>query len=71
MCLAFLSNVEENKILGAEKMTFDEIDRVEHALEVLERAPLFIDIICDFSLKDIENSIRKNHRENKVMYVFN
>jgi replicative DNA helicase len=70
MCLAFLSNVEENKILGAEKMTFDEIDRVEHALEVLERAPLFIDIICDFSLKDIENSIRKNHRENKVMYVF-
>lgn len=71
MCIAFLSAVSEDKILGANKMTFDEQDRVRHAIEVLDRSPLYIDIICDFTLKDIENSIRRNHRENKVMYVFN
>lgn len=71
MCIAFLSGVSEDKILGANKMTFEERDRVNHAIEVLDRSPLYIDIICDFTLKDIENSIRRNHRENKVLYVFN
>ncbi len=70
MCIAFLSGVSEDKILGANKMTFGEKDRVSHAIEVLDRSPLYIDIICDFTLKDIENSIRRNHRENKVLYVF-
>lgn len=71
MCVAFISGVDESKVLGAQKATFEEEERIDHALDILDRSPVNIDIICDFSLKDIENSIRKNHRESKVMYVFN
>lgn len=70
MCVAFISGVDESKVLGAQKSTFEEQERISYAIDVLDRSPINIDIICDFSLKDIENSIRRNHRENKVMYVF-
>ena len=33
--------------------------------------PIYIEEILDFSLKDIENCIRKNVREHQIKYVFN
>lgn len=69
MCIAFLSGVNEEHILLSH-YDFGEEERVEYACKVLENSKVFVDIICDFSLKDIENSIKKNHREHKVMYVF-
>lgn len=68
MCIAFLSGVNEEHILLSH-YDFGEEERVMHACEVLSRSKLYVDIICDFSLKDIENSIKRNHREHKVMYV--
>jgi replicative DNA helicase len=70
MCVAFLSDVSESKILGAELMTFEEKERVAHAVRVLQNSEVYIDSICDFGIKDIESSIKKNHREHGVMYVF-
>lgn len=70
MCLAFLSGVNEEKILSQNHLSFNERSRVEHAVDILSKSNLYIDIIYDFSMKDIENSIRRNHREHGVMYVF-
>ena len=69
MALAFLSNVNEEKILSC-SCTYEEQERINRAAEVLSTAPLFIEVIPDFSIQDIENSIKRNMRVNKVHYVF-
>ena len=69
MMLAFLSNVNEDHILnGAYKG--DEEDRVREAAAILAKAPLYVEELPDFSLKDVEDKIRKNIREHDVKYVF-
>lgn len=70
MALAFISNVNEAKILGRESLTFDEQKRVYHAAEILKESELYIDIIPDFSVEDIERSIRANIEKKNVKYVF-
>ena len=69
MMLAFISNVDEEHILNGEYVG-DEEERVLKAAEVLEAAPLYVEELPDFSLKDIEEIIKKNIRENNVRYVF-
>ena len=68
MMLAFLSNVEEQHIVNAE-YEGDEEERVAKAIEILEASPLFVEIIPDFTLRDIEDTIRRNIRENGVKYI--
>lgn len=71
MALAFLSGVNEEHILTNNYCAFDdEWDRVKYAAQVLQNAPLFIETIPDFSLRDIENIIKRNIRVNKCHYVF-
>ena len=70
MALAFISGVNEEHILKA-KCDFNEKERVKEAAKILSESPLFIETIPDFSLKDIENIIKRNIRLNHTQYVFN
>ena len=47
-----------------------EEERVIKAAEILSNAPLYVEELPDFSLKDVENKIKKNIREHDVKYVF-
>ena len=69
MMLAFLSNVNEDKILNGNYEN-DEEERVIRAAEILERSPLYVEELPDFSLRDIESTIKRNVRDNQVKYVF-
>ena len=69
MMLAFLSNVNEDHILNG-KYEGDEEDRVREAARILKESPIFIEEMPDFSLKDIEDCIKKNIRDQDVKYVF-
>ena len=69
MMLAFLSNVNEDHILNG-AYEGDEEDRVREAAAILAKAPLYVEELPDFSLKDVEDKIRKNIREHDVKYIF-
>ena len=69
MMLAFLSNVNEEHILNAE-YEGDEERRVMQAAEILSNSPLYVEELPDFSLKDVEDKIKKNIRDHDVKYVF-
>lgn len=69
MMLAFLSNVNEEHILNGEYVD-DEEKRVNEAIAILEKAPLYVEELPDFSLKDVEDKIKKNIREHDVKYIF-
>ena len=69
MMMAFLSGVNEEHILSGEY--FDgEWERVNYAAELLANSPLYIEELPDFSLKDIENTIKKNIRDHDIKYCF-
>lgn len=69
MMLAFLSGVDEDHILNNNYIG-DEEERVDKAVEVLSNGKIFIIELPDFSLRDVENLIKQNIRENEVKYVF-
>lgn len=69
MMLAFLSNVNEEHILNGEYGEGEE-KRVMEAADILAEAPLFVEELPDFSLKDVEDKIKKNIREHDVKYIF-
>lgn len=69
MMLAFLSAVNEEHILTGE-YTEGEKERVYYAAKLLSESPLYIKKLPDFSLQDIENTIRYSIREWKCKYVF-
>ena len=59
MMLAFLSNVNEDHILNGE-YEGDEEKRVMEAAKLLSESPLYVEELPDFSLKDVEDKIKKN-----------
>ena len=69
MMIAFLSDVDEEHIITGEYYA-GEWERVIYAGELLARCPLYIEQLPDFSLKDIENTIKKGIRDWEVRYVF-
>ena len=69
MMLAFLSNVNEEHIINGE-YEGDEEERVIKAGEILESSPLYVEELPDFSLKDVENVIKKNICDHDVKYNF-
>ena len=69
MMLAFISGVNESHILDG-KYEGDEEERVRKAGQVLKKSPIYIEHLADFSIEDVENCIKKNIRENGVLYVF-
>ena len=69
MMLAFLSEVNEEHILNGQYEEGEE-DRVREAARILKTSPLYIEELPDFSLKDVEDRIKKNIREHEVKYIF-
>jgi replicative DNA helicase len=67
--LAFISNVNEEHILNG-KYEGDERDRINQAIKILKESPIYIEVLPDFSLQDVENKIKKNIRDHDVLYVF-
>lgn len=70
MMLAFLADVNEEHILNS-LYENDEENRVLMAADILTKSPIFIETLPDFSLQDIEDTIKKNIREHQLNYVFN
>ena len=68
MMLAFLSAVNEEHIING-KYEGDEEERILKAAEILEQSPIYIEELPDFSLKDVEDRIKKNVREKNVKYI--
>lgn len=68
MMLAFISNVNEEHILNAQYVG-DEKKRVMEAAQILTNAPLYVEELPDFSLRDVEDTIKKNIRERGVRIV--
>ena len=69
MMIAFLSGVNEENILNGQY--FDgEWERVQKAAQLLKQSKIYFEALPDFSLKDIENTIKRNVRERGVKYVF-
>ena len=69
MMLAFLSNVNEEHILN-NLYEGDEDERVQEAAKILSEAPIYVEELPDFSLQDVENTIKKNLRDHDIKYVF-
>ena len=69
MMLAFLANVDEEHIMNG-KYEGDEEERIITAANILKSSPLYIEVLPDFSLEDIEDVIKKNIRDHDVRYVF-
>lgn len=69
MALSFVSGINEEKII-LNKIDFEEGQILNHAIDVLQAAPLFIEVLPDFTIKDIENTIKRNIRINHVQYIF-
>jgi len=68
MMLAFLSNVNEEHILNGEYEPGEE-ERVHEAARILAASPLYVEELPDFSLKDVEDKIKKNMRDHDIHYV--
>ena len=69
MMLAFLSDVDEEHILIG-RYEEGELERVNKAAEVLSKSPLYIKELHDFSLKDIEDTLKRSINEYGVKYLF-
>ena len=69
MMLAFLSDVDENHIIYNDYYA-GELDRVLYAAQLMKKCPIYIKKLPDFSLKDIENTIKYSIHEWGVRYVF-
>ena len=69
MMLAFISGVDEEHILTG-SYEQQEWNRVVYAAEILKNSPLYIQQLPDFSMQDIENTIKRGIRDHDVRYVF-
>ena len=69
MMLAFVSGVDEEHILTGTYYA-GEWERVIKAKQILKESPIYFESLPDFSLKDIENTIKRNIRERDVKYIF-
>ena len=69
MMLAFLADVNEEHIINGEYLDGEE-ERIRQAAKMLQEAPLYVEELPDFSLKDVEDKIKKNIRDHDVKYVF-
>ena len=69
MMIAFLSDVQEDHILN-NAYENGEWERVVYAANLLKNSPIYIQLMPDFSLKDIENNIKVGVYNHDVRYVF-
>ena len=69
MMIAFLSGVDEEHILTGQYFA-GEWERVKKAALLLKQSQIYFENLPDFSLKDIENTIKRGIREHDLKYIF-
>ena len=69
MMIAFLSDVDEEHIIDGNYFV-GEWDRVVYAANLLKKCPIYVEQLPDFSLKDIENTIKRGIRDYGIKYIF-
>lgn len=69
MMLAFISDVDEEHIINGDYFA-GEWERVIKAAEILKESSIYVQQLPDFSLQDIENTIKREIREHNVRYIF-
>lgn len=69
MIIAFISDVDEEHIINGQYFE-NEWERVIEAVNILNKSPLYIQQLPDFSLKDIENAIKQGIHNYGIKYVF-
>lgn len=69
MAVAFVSGVDENKIIGVDPADHLERERINKAIQIIKNSPLYFEFLPDYGLLDIENSIKRNIRKHSVKYV--
>lgn len=67
--LAFLSGVSEDKIVMG-MCSPQEEERLNHAIDVIERGKLKISLMSNYGLTELENIIKISNRKYKTHYVF-
>lgn len=68
MALSFIGYIPENHIIRNE-MSFEERERLKKAIQILKRSKLYVEYYPDYSLKDIENCIKRNLRTHNANIV--
>lgn len=68
MLLAFVADVDEEHIVTG-KYEEGEWERIEKAIEIVQKAKLYVKELPDFSLQDIENVIKRAVQEYEVKAV--
>lgn len=69
MAVSFISGVNEQHILTS-TYDFGEPERVKKATTILSQSKLYIEEMPDFTMKQIENCIKRSIRVNKTQYIF-
>lgn len=68
MMIAFLSDINEDIVVKGSYIG-NEAARADYAADLLDRCPLYVKKLPDFSLQDIENSIKRGIIDYGVKYV--
>ena len=66
MALAFIGNIPEDHILEPDLLTFEEEERLKKAVKILKEAPLYMEYLPNYGLKDVENCVKRNIRQHKI-----
>lgn len=69
MAWSFVADVPEDHILE-NKYGIGEKERVLEAIKILQESKLYIEYFPDYSMKDIENCIKRNIRTHKCQCIF-
>ena len=69
MALSFIAGVDEDHILTNEYLV-GEWERIEKAKTILKNSKIYFEPLPDFTLKDIENVVKRQIREHDIAYVF-
>ena len=69
MMLAFLAYVDEDHILNGRYEDGEE-ERIRKAAAILKDSNIYIEELPDFSLQDIEDTIKKHIRDHETNYIF-
>lgn len=69
LALAFLTNINEEKIIS-HQVTQEEMNILLEANEELRQAPLYFKKLPNFTVSDVENTIKKAHIQDKCNYIF-
>lgn len=70
LIMAYVSGVPEDHILDGVYLDADEEIRVDHAIEIINNSPLFIEYMPDFNIDDIEAVVKEYKLKHNIGYVF-